>query len=138
MFRQQLVLGPAGLEFLGGVDEQHLLAVGLGLAVAQDQDAGRETGAVENVLTEADYRFEHDHPLTFITIPTTAPPWGSFRFKELRMPDNPLAANNAIGVAQTLGFEVYGLGIRDEHITYLLPHTSKVVNDLPDLVPAME
>lgn len=53
------------------------------------------------------------------------------------MPDNPLAANNAIGVAQKLGFEVYGLGIRDEHITHLLPHTSKVVNDLPDLVPAM-
>jgi len=53
------------------------------------------------------------------------------------MPDNQLAANNAIGVAQKLGFEVYGLGIRDEHITRLLPHTSKVVNDLPDLVPAM-
>ena len=53
------------------------------------------------------------------------------------MPDNPLAANNAIGVAQKLGFEVYGLGIRDEHITHHLPHTSKVVNDLPDLVPAM-
>lgn len=53
------------------------------------------------------------------------------------MPDNRLAANNAIGVAQKLGFEVYGLGIRDEHITHLLPHTSKVVNDLPDLVPAM-
>ncbi|WP_291331837.1 hypothetical protein [Desulfovibrio sp.] len=53
------------------------------------------------------------------------------------MPDNPLAANNAIGVAQKLGFEVYGLGIRNEHITFLLPHTSKVVNDLPDLVPAM-
>ena len=53
------------------------------------------------------------------------------------MPDNQLAANNAIGVAQKLGFEVYGLGIRDEHITHLLPHTSKVVNDLPDLVPAM-
>ena len=53
------------------------------------------------------------------------------------MPDNPLAANNAIGVAQKLGFEVYGLGIRDEHITHLLPHTSRVVNDLPDLVPAM-
>lgn len=53
------------------------------------------------------------------------------------MPDNPLAANNAIGVAQKLGFEVYGLGIRDEHIAHLLPHTSKVVNDLPDLVPAM-
>ncbi|WP_298996633.1 hypothetical protein [uncultured Desulfovibrio sp.] len=29
------------------------------------------------------------------------------------------------------------LGIRNEHITYLLPHTSKVVNYLPDLVPAM-
>jgi len=53
------------------------------------------------------------------------------------MPDNPLAANNAIGVAQKLGFEVYGLGIRDEHITRLLQHTSKVVNDLPDLVSAM-
>ena len=53
------------------------------------------------------------------------------------MPDNQLAANNAIGVAQKLGFEVYGLGIRDEHITHLLPDTSKVVNDLPDLVPAM-
>ena len=53
------------------------------------------------------------------------------------MPDNPLAANNAIGAAQKLGFEVYGLGIRDEHITRLLPHTSKVVNDLPELAPAM-
>jgi hypothetical protein len=53
------------------------------------------------------------------------------------MPDNPFAANNAIGVAQKLGFEVYGLGIRDEHITDLLPHTSRVVNELPDLVPAM-
>jgi len=53
------------------------------------------------------------------------------------MPDNPLAANNAIGAAQKLGFEVYGLGIRDEYIARLLPHTSKVVNDLPELVPAM-
>lgn len=53
------------------------------------------------------------------------------------MPDNPLAANNAIGMAQKIGFEVYGIGIRNEHITFLLPHTSKVVNDLPDLVPAM-
>ncbi|MEA4989732.1 hypothetical protein SDC9_02760 [bioreactor metagenome] len=53
------------------------------------------------------------------------------------MPDNHLAANNAIGVAHKIGFEVYGLGIRDEHITHLLPKTSRVVNDLPDLVPAM-
>ena len=53
------------------------------------------------------------------------------------MPDNPLAANNAIGMAQKLGLEIYGLGIRDAHITFLLPHTSKVVNDLTDLVPAM-
>ena len=53
------------------------------------------------------------------------------------MPDNSQAANNAIGVAQKLGFEVYGLGIRNEHITHLLPHTSTVVNDLPELVPAM-
>ena len=53
------------------------------------------------------------------------------------MPDNQLAANNAIGVAQELGFEVYGLGIRDDHIMHLLPNTSKVVNALPDLVPAI-
>ena len=53
------------------------------------------------------------------------------------MPDNQLAANNAIGVAQKLGFEVYGLGIRDERIAHLLPHTSRVVNNLPDLAPAM-
>jgi len=53
------------------------------------------------------------------------------------MPDNPLAGNNAIGVAQKLGFEVYGLGIRDERIAHLLPHTSRVVNNLPDLAPAM-
>ncbi len=53
------------------------------------------------------------------------------------MPDNPLAANDAIGMAQKIGFEVYGIGIRNEHITFLLPHTSKVVNDLPDLVPSM-
>ena len=53
------------------------------------------------------------------------------------MPDNSLAANNVIGVAQKLDFEVYGLGIRDEHITHLLPHTSRVVNDLPDLVPVL-
>ena len=53
------------------------------------------------------------------------------------MPDNSLAANNVIGVAQKIGFEVYGLGIRDEHVTHLLPHTSRVINDLPELVPAM-
>ena len=53
------------------------------------------------------------------------------------MPDNPLAANNAIGMAQKLGFEVYGIGIRNEHIAFLLPHTSRVVNDLPDLAPAI-
>jgi len=53
------------------------------------------------------------------------------------MPDNPLAANNAIGMAQKIGFEVYGIGIRNEHIAFLLPHTSRVVNDLPDLAPAI-
>ena len=51
------------------------------------------------------------------------------------MPDNHLAANNAVRVPHKIGFEVYGLGIRDEHITHLLPQTSRVVNDLPDLVP---
>jgi hypothetical protein len=42
-----------------------------------------------------------------------------------------------VGVAQNLGFEVYGLGIRDEHIAHLLPQTSRVINDLPELAPGM-
>ncbi|MBB5144567.1 hypothetical protein HNQ38_002683 [Desulfovibrio intestinalis] len=42
-----------------------------------------------------------------------------------------------MNVAQKLGFEVYGLGIRDEHIAHLLPQTSRVINDLSDLAPVM-
>ena len=33
----------------------------LGFAVAEDQNAGRETGAVENVLAETDHCFEYVH-----------------------------------------------------------------------------
>ena len=53
------------------------------------------------------------------------------------VPDSPQAATNVLAVARKLGFEVYGLGIRDEHITCLLPYTSRVVNELPDIAPAM-
>ncbi|MEG6502969.1 MULTISPECIES: cobaltochelatase CobT-related protein [unclassified Desulfovibrio] len=53
------------------------------------------------------------------------------------VPDSTHAARQALNIAQKLGFEVYGLGIRDEHIAHLLPQTSRVINDLPDLVPAM-
>ena len=53
------------------------------------------------------------------------------------VPDSTHAATHVVGVAQKLGFEVYGLGIRDEHISHLLPQTSRVINDLPDLAPTM-
>ena len=53
------------------------------------------------------------------------------------VPDSTHAATHAVSVAQNLGFEVCGLGIRDEHIGQLLPQTSRVINDLPDLAPVM-
>ena len=53
------------------------------------------------------------------------------------VPDSTHAATHAVNVAQKLGFEVYGLGIRDEHIGQLLPQTSRVINDLSDLAPVM-
>ena len=53
------------------------------------------------------------------------------------VPDSTHAATHAVNVAQKLGFEVYGLGIRDEHIAHLLPQASRVINDLPDLAPTI-
>ncbi len=53
------------------------------------------------------------------------------------VPDSTHTARQALNIAQKLRFEVYGLGIRDEHISHLLPQTSQVINDLPDLIPAM-
>ena len=53
------------------------------------------------------------------------------------VPDHPQAAVRTVRVTQKLGFEVYGVGIRDDHIAQLLPQTSRVINDLPDLAPAM-
>lgn len=52
------------------------------------------------------------------------------------VPDNPHAAIHAVNIAQRVGFEVYGLGVRDEHISHLLPRTSRVISDLSELVPA--
>ena len=53
------------------------------------------------------------------------------------VPDSTHAVIHAVTVAQKLGYEVYGLGIRDEHIAHLLPQTSRVINDLSDLAPVM-
>ena len=53
------------------------------------------------------------------------------------VPDSTHAATHAVNVAQKLGFEVNGLGIRDEHIAHLLPQASRVINDLLDLAPTM-
>ena len=53
------------------------------------------------------------------------------------VPNSTHAATHVVSVAQKLGFEVYGFGIRDEHIGQLLPQTSRVINDLTDLAPVM-
>ena len=53
------------------------------------------------------------------------------------VPDRPQAAVKTLHVAQDLDFEVYGVGIQSDHIALLLPQTSRVINDLPDLAPVM-
>ena len=51
--------------------------------------------------------------------------------------DNTQASKDALAMALKLGFEVYGLGIRDESIASLLPRTSQTIKELPDLAPVM-
>lgn len=52
-------------------------------------------------------------------------------------PDSVSAALEALGVAQKKGFECYGLGIMSSEIAALLPHTSRVIDRLPQLAPAL-
>ena len=51
--------------------------------------------------------------------------------------DNPQASKDALTMVLKLGFEAYGLGIRDESIASLLPRTSQTIKELPDLAPVM-
>ncbi len=53
------------------------------------------------------------------------------------VPDSTHAARQALHIAQKLGFEVYGVGIRDDHIAQLLPEPSRGINDLSGMAPAM-
>lgn len=52
-------------------------------------------------------------------------------------PDSVSAAMEALGVAQKKGFECYGQGIMSSEIAALLPHTSRVIDRLPQLAPAL-
>ena len=52
-------------------------------------------------------------------------------------PDSIPAAQEAFKQAQTKGFECYGLGIMCSNIATLLPHTSRVIETLPQLAPAL-
>ena len=52
-------------------------------------------------------------------------------------PDSVSAALKALGQARKLGIECYGLGIMHPEITALLPHTSRVIDRLPQLAPAL-
>ena len=52
-------------------------------------------------------------------------------------PDSVSAATEALGAAQKKDFECYGLGIMSSEIAALLPHTSRVIDRLPQLAPAL-
>ena len=52
-------------------------------------------------------------------------------------PDSIPAAQEAFKQAQKKGFECYGLGIMCSSIATLLPHTSRVIETLPQLAPAL-
>ena len=52
-------------------------------------------------------------------------------------PDSIPAAQEAFKQAQKKGFECYGLGIMRSSIATLLPHTSRVIETLPQIAPAL-
>ena len=52
-------------------------------------------------------------------------------------PDSIPAAQEVLRQAQKKGFECYGLGIMCSSIATLLPHTSRVIETLPQLAPAL-
>ena len=69
-----------------------------------------------------------------------------YRLKETRKlililtdgkPDSLEVAQTAIEHGQKLGYEFYGIGIHDDNIKHLLPKSSKIINQLSDLAPAM-
>lgn len=53
------------------------------------------------------------------------------------MPDSVPAARHALKHAETLGFEVMGLGIQDNNMEILLPGSSRTIHSLPELASAM-
>lgn len=52
-------------------------------------------------------------------------------------PDCYEAARDVLAKAETLGFEVYGIGIKDRSIEEILPKTSAVIMNLEELVPSV-
>lgn len=52
-------------------------------------------------------------------------------------PDCCEAARDVLAKAETLGFEVYGIGIKDRSIEEILPKTGAVIMNLEELVPSV-
>jgi Mg-chelatase subunit ChlD len=52
-------------------------------------------------------------------------------------PDSMTNTEQAIAYGKKLGFEFYGIGIKDTNIKSLLPNHHKVIHRLNDLAPAM-
>lgn len=52
-------------------------------------------------------------------------------------PDCYEATRDVLAKAERLGFEVYGIGIKDKSIVEILPKTSAVIMNLEELVPAV-
>jgi len=52
-------------------------------------------------------------------------------------PSNHANAREAIEQGQKMGYEMYGIGIQDKEISKLLPETSRVIQNINELAPAM-
>ena len=52
-------------------------------------------------------------------------------------PDSIPATHHAFNRGEAMGFEMMGLGIQDNHMSRLLPKTSRTIDDLQGLAPAM-
>ena len=52
-------------------------------------------------------------------------------------PDCYRTTHDVINKAENLGFELYGIGIKDTSIQDILPKTSTIIMDITELVPSI-
>lgn len=62
---KQFVLGATGFELFRGIDDEHLVFPVLRLLLSEDEDAGGEAGAVEEIWSESDDGLQQVHAEDF-------------------------------------------------------------------------